>query len=124
MSIDDGWQSRGRCVQERWKPETIDLVTHGKGSQQDKQRTAEEMCSGCPVVSQCARMALRTGASGVVYAGVNIPDNCYSQSKSVTARLMYAEEYNAIPTSEQLDTFMADRSIPNYAKAVCINQGN
>lgn len=114
MSIDDSWRRLAKCAQEGWQFADIDL--NKRNDVGNKQAEAERMCAGCKVISPCARTALRTGANGVVYAGVCIPDYCYNQSKSVTARLMYAEEYNAIPNAEQLSEYIDTHEIPKYAQ--------
>lgn len=44
-----------------------------RGDVKDKQATARELCSGCPVVAYCAKAALAAPSIGMVRAGQWIP---------------------------------------------------
>ena len=43
------------------------------GQWRTKREAAEQLCAGCPVMAQCAHIALKHHALGMVWAGVPIP---------------------------------------------------
>ena len=46
---------------------------------------AARLCTGCPVMAECAAFALTTHAGGYVYAGIPLPQ--HNTDKKVRARL-------------------------------------
>jgi hypothetical protein len=111
------WVREAKCFQQRmeWSlfwPEIYD----GRNA---RNKAARILCGGCPVIGQCADDALSAGDTGVIRAGVPIPDGgCEMRS---TAALMYAVEFSRLPDAAELQEFIDTHHIPewtNFHRAV------
>ena len=71
------WWEKAQCADQP-------LNNYVLTGQRDKQATARQLCAGCPVKPQCAWDALEHQDSGVVRAGVWIPED--------TAAMRYERE--------------------------------
>lgn len=59
-----------------------------------RRRAALKQCQGCPVITQCAGFAIRTGAVGMIYAGIALDEfnnmRNYAQLKAISERPPHA----------------------------------
>ncbi|OZE03064.1 hypothetical protein CH249_14705 [Rhodococcus sp. 05-2255-3B1] len=58
------------------------------GQWRTKRVAAEQLCAGCPVLSWCARDALKQHALGMVWAGVPIPPEHNDRNTSKARQLL------------------------------------
>lgn len=103
---------KAKCVIERWDPGVGDLarLRHYK-----RQREAERLCEGCPLMAQCATMAIELGSTGTVWGGTWIPEHVYGKDQSWLHRLSLVQILNRIPSDEEVQTRIDnDVPLPRY----------
>lgn len=108
MSADEF--EKAKCVVEQWEINDADL-SHVHGNEQ-RQRWAEKMCEGCPLIGLCAEKAIEYGSSGTVWAGTYIPDFVYGRNRDWQHRLILAKETNAIPTEDDVRLHRINNPLP------------
>lgn len=111
--ITNDWAERAKCVVDDMDPEMFDLARRGVPRSRH-QEEAQLLCEGCPVMDQCAKLANRLGATGVVWAGTAIPENPY-YNQDFVGYLSFVSEYNRSPENfEELAEFLSTRQMPRF----------
>lgn len=92
-----GWTDRAKCkgkptndydVNAILGPAYIQPTSKDHAALREK---AEALCAGCPVKPECADHALTDQATGMVYAGVPIPNRNNNEGTKIRIEMAYAE---------------------------------